>query len=209
MVGKYWILFSNKLAKVNGLLTPKSLLQSKCSEPAPNKSDMIVAKGGWRKLFIFSFCNQTVQNMTGLAYARVLCKNPGCELVSHAYHGLRRYYWDLQKQWILKLEVQLKIENTNSRLDLIEIHIDHSKKYHNILVIILFVGHSAKILHKHCLQFLLGVKWPQEKLKNSAYAKFWQSDQQTVLRYVMVFSGVVNSRTWLLWLKPDFEFCAR
>ena len=38
---------------------------------------------------------------------------------------------------------------------------------------ILFVGHSAKILHKHCLQFLVGVKWPQEKLKNSAYAKFF------------------------------------
>ena len=72
---------------------------------------------------------------------------------------------------------------------------DHSRKYHNSLVIILFVGHSAKILHKHCLQFLLGVKWPQEKLKNSAYAKVWRSAQQTVLRYVMVFSGVVNSRT--------------
>ena len=28
----------------------------------------------------------------------------------------------------------------------------------------LFVRHP-QILHKHCLQFLLGVKWPQEKLK--------------------------------------------
>ena len=27
-----------------------------------------------------------------------------------------------------------------------------------------FVRHP-QILHKHCLQFLLGVKWPQEKLK--------------------------------------------
>ena len=71
----------------------------------------------------------------------------------------------------MKLEIQLKIEKANSRLDLIEIYIDHSRKYRNILVIILFVGHSAKILHKHCLQFLVGVKWPQEKLKNSAYAK--------------------------------------
>ena len=97
---------------------------------------------------------------------------------------------------MLKLEVQLKIQNANSRLDLIEIHIDHSRKYHNILVMILFVnGHSAKILHKHCLQFLVGVKWPQEKVKNNAYAKFWGNDQQTVLWYVMFFSGVVNSRT--------------
>ena len=38
---------------------------------------------------------------------------------------------------MLKLEVQLKIENANSRLDLIEIHIDHSRKYHYSLVIIL------------------------------------------------------------------------
>ena len=60
-------------------------------------------------------------------------------------------------------------------------------KHHNILVIILFVGHSAKILHKHCLQFLLGVKWPQEKLKNSAYAKLWRSDQQNS---IMVCYGI-------------------
>ena len=52
----------------------------------------------------------------------------------------------------MKLEIQLKIENANSRLDLIEIYIDDARKYHNILVIILFVGHSAKILHKHCLK---------------------------------------------------------
>ena len=163
---------------------------------------MIVAKGGWRKL-IFSLCSQTVQHKTDLVCA--LQKSRMWVSITH----LRRYYGDLPKWWILKLEVRLKIENANSRLDLIEIYIDYSRKDHNILVIILFVGHSAKILHKHCLQFLLGVKWPQEKLKNSAYAKFWQSDQQTVLRYVIVFSGVVNSRTWLLWLKPDFEFCAR
>ena len=55
----------------------------------------------------------------------------------------------------------------------------------------LFVCHP-KILHKHCLQFLLGVKMaPRETHENNAYAKFW-SDKQRALWYVMVFSGVVN-----------------
>ena len=37
----------------------------------------------------------------------------------------------------------------------------------------LFVCHP-KILHKHCLQFLLGVKMaPRLEIENNAYAKFW------------------------------------
>ena len=55
----------------------------------------------------------------------------------------------------------------------------------------LFVWHH-KILHKHCLQFLLGVKMAPRETENNAYAKFW-GDKQRVLWYVMVFSGVVNS----------------
>ena len=51
----------------------------------------------------------------------------------------------------------------------------------------LFVCHP-KILHKHCLQFLLGVK----ETENNAYAKF-EGDKQRALWYVMVFSGVVNN----------------
>ena len=54
----------------------------------------------------------------------------------------------------------------------------------------LFVCHP-KILHKHCLQFLSGVKVAQRETENNAYAKFWD-DKQRVLWYVMVFSGVVN-----------------
>ena len=55
----------------------------------------------------------------------------------------------------------------------------------------LFVCHP-KILHKHCLQFLLGDKWPQEKMKTiNANAKVW-GDKQRALWYVTVFSGVVN-----------------
>ena len=55
----------------------------------------------------------------------------------------------------------------------------------------LFVCHP-KILHKHCLQFLLGVKMAPRETENNAYAKFW-GDKQRALWYVMVFSGVVNN----------------
>ena len=53
-----------------------------------------------------------------------------------------------------------------------------------------FVCHP-KILHKHCLQFLLGVKMAPRETANNAYAKFWD-DKQKVLWCGMVFSGVVN-----------------
>ena len=54
----------------------------------------------------------------------------------------------------------------------------------------LLVGHS-KILHKHCFQFLRGVKMAPRETELNAYAKIW-SDQQRVLWYVMAFSLVVN-----------------
>ena len=54
----------------------------------------------------------------------------------------------------------------------------------------LFVCHP-KILHKHCLQFLLGVKMARRETENNVYANFW-GDKQRALWYVMVFSGVVN-----------------
>ena len=49
----------------------------------------------------------------------------------------------------------------------------------------LFVCHP-NILHKHCLQFLLGVKMAPRETENNAYAKFW-SDKQRALWYVMAF----------------------
>ena len=49
-----------------------------------------------------------------------------------------------------------------------------------------------KILHKHCLQFLLEFKMAPRETENNAYARFW-SDKQRAFWYVMVFSGVVNS----------------
>ena len=54
----------------------------------------------------------------------------------------------------------------------------------------LFVCHP-EILHKRCLQFLLGVKMAPRETENNAYAKFW-GDKQRALWYVIVFSGVVN-----------------
>ena len=56
--------------------------------------------------------------------------------------------------------------------------------------IMLFVSHPD-ILHKHCLQFLLGVKIAPRESEHNVYAKFW-GDKQRALWYIMVFSGVVN-----------------
>ena len=64
------------------------------------------------------------------------------------------------------------------------------KKLNRGHTIILFVCHP-RILRKHCLQFLLGVKMTLREIENNAYAKFW-SDKQRPLWDVMVFSGVVN-----------------
>ena len=49
-----------------------------------------------------------------------------------------------------------------------------------------------KVLHKHCLQFLLGVKMVPRETENNAYAKFW-GDKQRTLWYVMVFLE------WSIW----------
>ena len=43
----------------------------------------------------------------------------------------------------------------------------------------LFVSHP-QILHKHGLQFLLGVKMAQRKAEDNIYAKFW-GDKQRIL----------------------------
>ena len=87
------------------------------------------------------------------------------------------------------------------------------------------VCHS-KILHKHCLQFLLGVKMAPRETENNAYAKLW-GDNQKALWYVMVFSGVANyvclpidcitmivasltcGFTWLPWHQTDLKLNTR
>ena len=67
----------------------------------------------------------------------------------------------------------------------------------------LFVCHP-KILRKHCLQFLLGVKMAPRETENNAYAKFW-GDKQRALWYVMVFSGVVNYQFAILETRGELE----
>ena len=59
----------------------------------------------------------------------------------------------------------------------------------------LFVSHF-KILHKHCVQFLLGVKMAGRETENNTYAKFW-GDKKRALWYVMVFSGVANCNCFI------------
>ena len=54
----------------------------------------------------------------------------------------------------------------------------------------LFVCHP-KIWHKHCLQFLLGLKMAPNETEDNSYAKVW-GDKQRALRDALVFSGVVN-----------------
>ena len=55
--------------------------------------------------------------------------------------------------------------------------IDHSRKYKPKHTIMLFVCHPT-ILHKHCLQFLLGVKMAPRETENNAFAKFWGDKQR-------------------------------
>ena len=50
---------------------------------------------------------------------------------------------------------------------------------------------QPKILHKHCLHFLLGPFQLPRETKDNAYAKLW-GNKQRALWYVTVFSGVVN-----------------
>ena len=50
---------------------------------------------------------------------------------------------------------------------------------------------QPKLLHKHFLQFLFGVKLAPRETENDAYAKFL-GYKQRALWYVIVFSVVVN-----------------
>ena len=47
-------------------------------------------------------------------------------------------------------------------------------------IIILFVCH-LKILHKHCLRFLLGVKIAPRETENNAYTKFWDDKKSIII----------------------------
>ena len=57
---------------------------------------------------------------------------------------------------------------------------------------------QPKILNKHCLQFLLGVKMAPRETENNTYAKFW-GDKQRALWYV---SGAPLAREARAWAEP-------
>ena len=73
------------------MLTPKSLVQSKSSEPAPNKSDMIVTIKAAEEI-LFSVSPFVAKPFNTRRILRVLRKNPGCELVSHTYGVITEIY---------------------------------------------------------------------------------------------------------------------
>ena len=50
--------------------------------------------------------------------------------------------------------------------------IGHFGKYHNTFCL------SPQILHKHCLQFLLGLTMVQRENKNNPYAKFGGTNKE-------------------------------
>ena len=58
--------------------------------------------------------------------------------------------------------------------------------YHNALCL------SPKILHKHFLQFLLGIKMAPRETENNAYAQFFFVTKKEHYGMLCFFSGVVN-----------------
>ena len=55
-----------------------------------------------------------------------------------------------------------------------------------------FVCHS-KILHKHCLQFLLGVKMAPRETENNAYAKFGVTNKELMAMVFFCSGGCPQS----------------
>ena len=82
---------------------------------------------------------------------------------------------------ILTLGVMVMYDNVEFKKIILESKTEYSTKYDNIM---LFVCH-AKILHKHCLQFLLGVEMAPRQTENNAYAKQTKS--------IMVCYGILWS----------------
>ena len=78
------------------------------------------------------------------------------------------------KRWETEqVAIQSVVEESNSANN--SGTIDHSRNtitYHNTLCL------SHQILHKHCLQFLSGVKMAPRETENNAYAKFGVTNKE-------------------------------
>ena len=86
--------------------------------------------------------------------------------------------------------------------------VDHSRKYHNI-PIMLFVCHP-KILRKHCLQFLLGVKMTPREAEDNADAKFWgdkKKEHYGMLWYFLEWSIQRSGHCAHIWKVTNWTDC--
>ena len=70
-----------------------------------------------------------------------------------------------------------------------------------------FVCHP-KSLHKHCLQFLLGVKMAPRETEKNAYEKFW-GDKQRPLWHVMVFLEWAIASTFQIRTRIRLRTCSQ
>ena len=57
----------------------------------------------------------------------------------------------------------------------------------------MFIVCHSKILHKQCLQFLLGVKMAPRETENNAYAKFGVTNKEHFMVMVFFWSGYPQS----------------
>ena len=75
---------------------------------------------------------------------------------------------------------------------------------------LLFVWHP-KILHKHCLQFLLGVKMAPRETENNAYSNFWGWQTKSIMVcYGIFWSGQLQTTSFVfkafIWWSTQADF---
>ena len=85
------------------------------------------------------------------------------------FHVLRRTWTSNDESFFLFLNLDI-IEGI--RLQNNSLAFEKVQKYHNTLC------RPSKILHKHCLQFLLGLTIGPREIENNAYAKFWRDNKE-------------------------------
>ena len=80
------------------------------------------------------------------------------------------------------------------------INIGHFGKYHNTLCL------SPQILHKHCFQFLLGIRIILRENKNNAYAKFEGTNKE---HYGIFRSGLLSMHPLICISGLEWVKCTR
>ena len=77
----------------------------------------------------------------------------------------------------------------------LHVAIGHFGKYHNTFCL------SPQILHKHCFQFLLGLKMVPKENENNAYAKFGWTNKEYYGIFRGGLLGAVTEQAWCADLK--------